>query len=57
MLTRRTYPSHLQADAIPNIPIYGGSKQGEAVNNLVKDKDEFKIAQDINIKYALPMKP
>ncbi|THH32996.1 hypothetical protein EUX98_g1195 [Antrodiella citrinella] len=38
------------AKALPNVPIYGGSKQGQAVNHIVGDKDEFKLATDIHIK-------
>ncbi|KAH8108134.1 beta-lactamase-like protein [Cristinia sonorae] len=38
------------ANAIPNIPIYGGSKQGQAVNHIVKDNDEFTLSQDIHVK-------
>ncbi|TCD60924.1 Cytoplasmic glyoxalase II [Steccherinum ochraceum] len=39
------------ADKLPNVPIYGGSKQGLAVNHIVKDKDEIKLTDNIHIKY------
>ncbi|KAG9318259.1 beta-lactamase-like protein [Chiua virens] len=39
-----------QATAYPNAPIYGGSAQVPALTHLVKDKDEFTIADNIHVK-------
>ncbi|EIN07722.1 hydroxyacylglutathione hydrolase [Punctularia strigosozonata HHB-11173 SS5] len=36
--------------AYPSAPIYGGSKQVAAVTHVVKDKDEFTIADGIHVK-------
>jgi len=39
----------------PDAPIIGGSKQGEAVDKIVKDKDEFTISEQLKVKcYATP---
>ncbi|KAL0070636.1 Cytoplasmic glyoxalase II [Marasmius tenuissimus] len=34
----------------PGVPIYGGSDQIPALTNLVKDKDEFKVGDNIHVK-------
>jgi hydroxyacylglutathione hydrolase len=34
----------------PDVPIYGGSEAVLALTHLVKDKDEFKIGDDINVR-------
>jgi len=34
----------------PDVPIYGGSDQVAALTRLVKDSDEFKIGDNINVK-------
>ncbi|KAF9452881.1 hydroxyacylglutathione hydrolase [Macrolepiota fuliginosa MF-IS2] len=38
------------AKKYPGTPIYGGSHQVTAVSNIVKDKDEFKIGDNIQVK-------
>jgi hydroxyacylglutathione hydrolase len=34
----------------PGIKVYGGSKQGQGVDNVVKDGDAFKIGENIDVK-------
>jgi len=34
----------------PNAPIYGGSTQGQAVKNIVKDGDEVAISEQLQVK-------
>lgn len=36
--------------AHPGIPVYGGSKQGQAVDTVVKDGDTFKIGKNIDVR-------
>ncbi|KAJ3574565.1 hypothetical protein NP233_g1677 [Leucocoprinus birnbaumii] len=38
------------AGQYPNAPIYGGSEKVQAVTKIVKDKDEFKIGENINVR-------
>lgn len=42
----------LQAKEYPGKPIYGGSQQVKALTNQVKDNDEFKIGDNIHVKYV-----
>lgn len=32
------------------VKIYGGSEKGQAVDNVVKDGDSFKIGENIDVK-------
>lgn len=34
----------------PNVPIYGGSEQVPALTHQVKDQDEFKVGENINVR-------
>ncbi|KAF6764997.1 hydroxyacylglutathione hydrolase [Ephemerocybe angulata] len=38
------------ASRFPNAPIYGGSDKVPALTNLVKDKDEFTLGENIKVK-------
>ncbi|PSR71165.1 hypothetical protein PHLCEN_2v13011 [Hermanssonia centrifuga] len=39
-----------EAKAYPGLPIYAGSSKAPAATDIVKDKDEFTIADSINVK-------
>ncbi|PFH50053.1 hypothetical protein AMATHDRAFT_146105 [Amanita thiersii Skay4041] len=39
-----------KASTFPGVPIYGGSDKIPALTNLVKDKDEFKIGDNIRVR-------
>jgi len=46
-------PSHLSCQKLVsayNVPIYGGSDKVLALTNLVKDKDEFTVGDNIHVK-------
>ncbi|KAL0563696.1 Cytoplasmic glyoxalase II [Marasmius crinis-equi] len=38
------------AKTFPSVPMYGGSNQIPALTDLVKDKDEFKVGDNIHVK-------
>ncbi|KAI0340479.1 hydroxyacylglutathione hydrolase [Trametopsis cervina] len=38
------------AAAYPGVPMYGGSNKAPALTNIVGDKDEFKITENIHVK-------
>ncbi|KAI0818709.1 beta-lactamase-like protein [Irpex lacteus] len=39
-----------EAAAFPGVPIYAGSNKAAAATNIVKDKDEFDITENIHVK-------
>jgi hypothetical protein len=39
-----------QLKSYPGIPVYGGSKQGQAVDTVIKDGETFTIGENIHIK-------
>lgn len=43
----------IQASMYPGVPIYGGSLKIPKLTNLVKDKDEFTIGDNIHIRYYI----
>jgi hypothetical protein len=42
--------SILKAKAYPGTPLYGGSDKSPALTNIVKDKDEFTVADNISVR-------
>ena len=42
----------MQLQTYPGIPVYGGSKQGQAVDTIIKDGETFKIGDNIHVKCA-----
>jgi hypothetical protein len=42
-----------QAAKFPSAPIYGGSDKVLALTHLVKDKDELKVGDHVQIKYVI----
>ena len=43
----------MQAKKYPGITIYGGSNKAPAVNDIVTDKREFTIGDNIQVKYDI----